>query len=40
MYSLDTTNAGALDASATAATGDPTEPAGAVALALTHSSTN
>ncbi len=36
MYSFDTTNAGALDASTTAATGDPTEPAGAVALAMTH----
>jgi len=36
MYSFDTTNAGALDASATASTGDPTEPAGAVAIALTH----
>jgi 6-phosphogluconolactonase (cycloisomerase 2 family) len=36
MYSFDTTNAGALDASTTASTGDPTEPAGAVALAATH----
>jgi len=36
MYSFDATNAGALDASTSASTGDPTEPAGAVALALTH----
>jgi 6-phosphogluconolactonase (cycloisomerase 2 family) len=36
MYSFDATNAGALDASGTATTGDPTEPAGAVALAVTH----
>ena len=36
MFGFDATNAGALDASATASTGDPSEPAGAVALALTH----
>ena len=36
MYSFDATNAGALDASTTASTGDPTEPAGAVAIAMTH----
>lgn len=36
MYSFDATNAGALDASTTASTGDPTEPAGAVAIAVTH----
>jgi DNA-binding beta-propeller fold protein YncE len=36
MFSFDTTIAGALDASTTASTGDPTEPAGAVAIALTH----
>lgn len=36
MYGFDTTTAGKLDASATATTGDPTEPAGAVAIAMTH----
>jgi len=36
LYSFDATIAGKLDTSATAATGDPTEPAGAVAIALTH----
>jgi len=36
MYSFDATNPGELDASTSASTGDPTEPAGAVALALTH----
>ena len=36
MYSFDATNAGALDASTSASTGDPTEPAGAVAIAMTH----
>jgi len=36
MFSFDATNAGALDASTTASTGDPTEPAGAVAIAVTH----
>lgn len=36
MYSFDTTNAGMLDTSTTALTGSPTEPAGAIAIALTH----
>ncbi len=36
LYSFDTTVAGQLDAAATASTGNPTEPAGANALALTH----
>lgn len=36
MYSFDTTTGGALDASTTANTGDTVEPAGAVAIALTH----
>lgn len=37
MYSYDATTPGKLDAAATASTGDPTEPAGALAIALTHS---
>ncbi|WP_221312427.1 lactonase family protein [Granulicella aggregans] len=36
MFSFDATTAGKLDTSTTASTGDPTEPAGAVAIALTH----
>ncbi len=36
MFSFDATTLGNLDTSTTAATGDGTEPAGAVALALTH----
>jgi 6-phosphogluconolactonase len=36
MYSFDATTAGMLDASGTASTGDPTEPAGANSIALTH----
>lgn len=36
LYSFDTSVPGQLDATATASTGNPTEPAGAVALALTH----
>ena len=36
MYSFDATSPGKLDPSTTASTGNPTEPAGAVAIALTH----
>jgi 6-phosphogluconolactonase (cycloisomerase 2 family) len=36
MFSFDATALGKLDAATTASTGDPTEPAGAVAIALTH----
>jgi len=36
MYTIDTATPGKLDPATTASTGDPTEPAGAVALALTH----
>ncbi len=36
LYSFDTTVPGQLEATATASTGNPTEPAGAIALALTH----
>jgi 6-phosphogluconolactonase len=36
MYSFDATTAGMLDTSGTASTGDPTEPAGANSIALTH----
>ena len=36
MYSFDATSPGKLDPSTTASTGDPTEPAGAIAIALTH----
>ncbi len=36
LYSFDTTVPGQLDAAASASTGNPTEPAGSVALALTH----
>ena len=36
MYSFDAISLGKLDASTTASTGDPTEPAGAVAIAMTH----
>ncbi len=36
MFSYDATTLGKLDAAASASTGDPSEPAGALALALTH----
>jgi 6-phosphogluconolactonase len=36
MYSFDATTAGMLDTSGTASTGDPTEPAGANSISLTH----
>jgi 6-phosphogluconolactonase (cycloisomerase 2 family) len=36
MYSFDTTTPGKLNTATTTATGDPTEPAGAVAIATTH----
>jgi 6-phosphogluconolactonase (cycloisomerase 2 family) len=36
MYSFDATALGKLDSSTTAATGDPNEPAGALAIALMH----
>lgn len=36
MYSFDATSLGKLDPATTASTGDPTEPAGAIAIALTH----
>ena len=36
LFSFDTTIAGKLDIAGTASTGDTTEPAGAVAIALTH----
>jgi 6-phosphogluconolactonase (cycloisomerase 2 family) len=36
MFSFDSTFAGKLDVATTASTGDPTEPAGAMAIALTH----
>lgn len=36
MYSFDSTTPGKLDAATSATTGNPTEPAGAVAIALTH----
>jgi 6-phosphogluconolactonase (cycloisomerase 2 family) len=36
MYSFDTATPGKLDPVTSAATGNPTEPAGAVAIALTH----
>jgi 6-phosphogluconolactonase len=36
MYSFDATTAGMLDGSGTASTGDPTEPAGANSISLTH----
>ena len=36
IYSFDATVAGKLDLAASAATGDPTEPAGAIEVALTH----
>ena len=36
MYSFDATTPGKLDPVTTATTGDPTEPAGAIAIALTH----
>jgi 6-phosphogluconolactonase (cycloisomerase 2 family) len=36
MFSFDSTFAGKLDVATTASTGNPTEPAGAAAVALTH----
>jgi 6-phosphogluconolactonase len=36
MYSIDSTIPGKLDTSGTASTGDPYEPAGAVAISLMH----
>jgi 6-phosphogluconolactonase (cycloisomerase 2 family) len=40
LFSFDATTAGNLDVATTASTGDTAEPAGAVAIALTHPSSN